>query len=255
MQRMSDDTISVVYESHYLSDFDIANIARNSFARQAREFSEQENKNLIQFLARGIQKQEWEDLIGLVTNGTEDREVARRVLTKVRNIPEHWVPFGHPQITLNVRAPVSIRVQCFKHKIGFLESEESRRYISTTPKLFIPDAFRERPSGNIKQGSGGTHEASHEWRARYTEEAQRAIKTYEEMIEAGVSPEQARFILPQGCMVHWTWTGSLYGYANFYIQRSHHTAQKEIQELAAQVDEIIRPLFPVAWPALVDGDY
>ena len=75
------------------------------------------------------------------------------------------------------------------------------------------------------------------------------------MIAAGICPEQARFILPQGCEVNWVWTGSLYAFANAYNQRSDSHAQKEVQELFKQVDEIIAPLYPVSWAALTRGEY
>ena len=142
----------------------------------------------------------------------------------------------------------------FKHKIGFVESEESRRYISTTPEVYIPDAFRSA-AASVKQGSGDSHHASSYWKHRYAYETNQAVDTYLAMIGAGVCPEQARFILPQGCEVNWVWTGSLYAYANFYNQRSNSHAQKEIQELAAEVDKIISPLYPVSWGALTRGEY
>ena len=62
-------------------------------------------------------------------------------------------------------------------------------------------------------------------------------------------------MLGQNMMVHYTVTGSLYAWANAYIQRSDPHAQKEIQELAVQWDEIIAPLYPVSWAALTRGDY
>ena len=31
----------------------------------------------------------------------------------------HWTPFAHTSITLRMTAPVPIRTQCFKHKVGF----------------------------------------------------------------------------------------------------------------------------------------
>ena len=57
------------------------------------------------------------------------------------------------------------------------------------------------------------------------------IKMYEEYIELGVAPEQARFILPQGCQVNWIWTGSLAAFARFYNLRTDSHAQVEIQRL------------------------
>jgi thymidylate synthase (FAD) len=51
--------------------------------------------------------------------------------------------------------------------------------------------------------------------------------------------------------VNWIWTGSLAAFARFYNQRVDPHAQKEIQDLAKEVGEIIEPLFPVSWNALV----
>ena len=142
----------------------------------------------------------------------------------------------------------------FKHKVGFVESEVSRRYISSTPELFIPDSIRKKAK-NKKQGSDGAHVESDLIKGKFVDSTNRSLNDYLEAIEAGVCPEQARFLLPQGAEVRWVWTGSLYAFANFYIQRSDPHAQQEIQELAKEVDKIIAPLFPVSWNALVRGDY
>lgn len=250
-----------IYENHYLTDRDVANYARQSFAKLADNFTEEQNNKLIQFLARGMQSGDWERLItemlgiNLATRDVEEAVVrAKEMAVYLRSIPEHWVPFGHPHITLRMTAPIPIRVQCFKHKIGFVESEESRRYISSKPKYFLPEVFRAK-ADNVKQGSGGAHPKSGYYLKEYDEMCQEAIDMYEHMIADGICPEQARFILPQGCEVNWVWTGSLYAFANFYNQRSDSHAQKEIQDLADQVDKIIAPLYPVSWSALTMGNY
>lgn len=166
----------------------------------------------------------------------------------------HWTPFAHTSIQLRMKAPVPIRTQCFKHKAGFTENEESRRYISSTPELFVPKVFRSKPEGSVKQGSGAAHSASEGWKAVYTDFGIEAINMYEQMIAEGICPEQARLILPQGCYVNWIWTGNLASFARFYNQRTDPHAQKEIQELAEMVGEIIQPLFPVSWAALTKKD-
>lgn len=245
--------MQALYLNHYLTDTDVANYARQSFAKLAENFTDEQNANLIKFLARGMATKDWDSLIDAIgiNNSLEERKA---LATYLRNIPEHWVPFGHPHITLRMNAPVPIRVQCFKHKVGFVESEESRRYISTTPTLYVPEEFR-ASAANVKQGSAGKHIQSDLWKEVYVETCGNAILNYNNMIIHGVCPEQARFILPQGCEVNWVWTGSLYAFANFYNQRSDSHAQKEIQELADQVNEIIAPLFPVSWSALTQGNY
>lgn len=248
--------MKATYENHYLTDRDVANYARQSFAKLAENFSDEQNAKLIQFLARGMQSGDWEALLkklgepyGLTQAQLKDMAVY------LRSIPEHWVPFGHPHVTLRMSAPIPIRVQCFKHKIGFVESEESRRYISTTPEFYVPEHFRSKPAGSVKQGSAGVHPENDVIKGAYIDHCRDGIRLYEQMLADGVCLEQARFVLPQGCEVNWVWTGSLYAFANFYNQRSDSHAQKEIQELAEQVDQIIAPLFPVSWAALTKGEY
>jgi thymidylate synthase (FAD) len=166
---------------------------------------------------------------------------------------DHWTPFAHTSIQLRMQAPVPIRTQSFKHKQGFVENEESRRYISSRPVLFVPKEFRKAPEGSIKQGSGEVHPDTAIITQIYIKKCEDLIDFYEAMIRNGVCPEQARFALPQGVEVNWIWTGNLYAFANFYNKRTDSHAQGEIQDLAKMVGEIVEPLFPVSWKALTNG--
>lgn len=206
-------------------DLFVANVARVSFAKESEEFTFRKDKP----------KGSDEGLIDYLADHN------------------HWTPFAHCIVSLRMKAPVPIRTQCFKHKQGFVENEESRRYIESEPELFIPEAFRLAPEGNKKQGSEGVHPSNDFWVGKYVGVCKEVITIYTEMIEDGVAPEQARLILPQGVYVNWIWTGSLAAFARFYNQRTDPHAQKEIQDLAEQVGKIIQPLFPVAWSHLT-GD-
>lgn len=201
------------------NDDSICNAARVSMAKTADMFTKEQNYKLIKYLADH----------------------------------KHTSPFYHTAITLRMSAPIPIRTQCFKHKVGLTENEESRRYISSTPELYIPEFFRSKPEGSIKQGSGEKHLMSNYFLSMYNDACHASIGLYESMIAEGVCPEQARFVLPQGCIVNWIWTGNLYSFANFYNKRTEEHAQKEIQELAHKVGEIIEPLFPVSWRCLTSN--
>lgn len=240
--------MKAVYVSHMGSDDSVVNAARVSFDKLAEMFSPSENHNLIRFLARGCSKRAWENLIASTLVATP--EEVEEILLRVKHMAEHWTPFAHTAITLRMQAPIPIRTQCFKHKQGLVENEESRRYISCTPEVYVPDVFRSKPQGSVKQGSGGVHPESDFWKKVYELNTQKMVDLYMEMIADGVCPEQARFVLPQGCEVNWMWTGNLYAFANFYNKRSDSHAQKEIQELAHAVADVIAPLFPVSWDAL-----
>lgn len=195
----------------------IVDAARVSFSKRASQFTQEQNERLIKYLARH----------------------------------NHEMPFAHTAIKVRVKAPISIRTQCFKHKVGFVENEVSRRYVTDKPEIFLP-TFRNAPTGNIKQGSGDIHDGNTEWQKVYQEYCKNAIDLYNKMIVHDIAPEQARFVLPQGVMTEWIWTGSLLAFARFYNLRSDSHAQKEIQELAKMIGDIIAPLFPVSWRALTD---
>lgn len=249
----------VEYINHYLTDKDVANFARQSFGKLAENFTEVQNNNLIKFLARGMASGDWEHLIRqmlLVGNNSVGiaTDEAKSLAVYLRKIPEHWVPFSHPHITLRMKAPVPIARQLFKHKVGFNESEESRRYVSHKPEYYVPDFFRSA-AANVKQGSGDKHKDSDYWKNVYQITCTGAIETYETMIREGICPEQARFVLPQGTEVNWVLTGSLYAFANLYNQRSDSHAQKEIQDVAHMIDDSISPLYPISWGALTKGVY
>ena len=165
---------------------------------------------------------------------------------------KHWTPFAHPQIMLHIKAPISIRTQLFKHKVGFVENEISRRYVTEEPEIYIPK-WRSKPTNGAKQGSEDfiTNEdtvAAAE--AMYFGVASDALKTYNWLLEAGVAPEQARFALPQGTYTEWYWTGSLAAYARVFKQRIDPHAQWEVREYASAIGQLIQPCFPVSWQEL-----
>lgn len=238
------------YVDHMGNDMSVVNAARVSFDKVADLFTPTANEALIRYLARGRSSKDYQQLVQTIADGVGSVEKAEEILTEISTTASHWTPFAHTAITLRMAAPVPIRTQCFKHKQGLVENEESRRYISSRPELFIPDEFRGKPDGSIKQGSGDTHPDSSKWLEIYKVRCEGAINEYERMIHDGICPEQARFILPQGVLVNWIWTGNLYSFANFYNKRSDTHSQYEIQVLADQVSRIIEPLFPVSWKAL-----
>lgn len=245
------------YIDHMGDDKRIVDVARISFGTLKRETTPEQDASLIRFLANGVTSKDKENILKVIAEGFKGSassfdfamECANQVYNDIKHQAVHWTPFAHTAISLRMKAPIPIRTQCFKHKQGLVENEESRRYISSEPEIFIPE-FREKPEGSIKQGSAGIHESNDHWKHEYKVQTSKAVALYMRMLEDGVAPEQARLVLPQGAMVNWVWTGNLLAFANFYNKRSDSHAQGEIQELAELVKAIIEPLFPVSWSAL-----
>lgn len=209
--------MKVTYVDHMGTDLSVVNAARVSFNKVSKGLDDRD-KGLISYLARN----------------------------------NHWTPFGHATITLHMKLPMFVQRQIDKHQVGFVVNEVSRRYVDDDPEFFVPEVWRKRAE-NVKQGSSDEavddgllldHQVAY-----FT---QTAKETYARLLSQGVAPEQARMVLPMSMYTESWKTGSLYAWANLYRLRIDSHAQKETQEVARQVGEIIEPLFPVSWAALTN---
>ena len=164
---------------------------------------------------------------------------------------KHMSPFGHCFASFHVKAPVFVARQLVKHK--FLRwNEVSRRYVDIEPEFYEPATYR-RKAEDKKQGSSDAMVPSSSTMRSEAKAALWAKKAYEQMLEDGVCPEQARMILPQSMMTEWWWSGSLDAFADMCLLRCASDTQQETQEVANKISERMHKLFPVAWLALCKG--
>lgn len=167
----------------------------------------------------------------------------------------HTSPFRHATLQFEVYAPLMVARQWWKYVVGSDHTmdawnESSRRYVTEEPTFYIPQAneWRSAPE-NSKQGS--CEPVSENLGAYFTEELLNYIEQGEELyrqaLASGICAEQARLFLPAyGMYVRYYWTTSLQSVAHFLNQRLGHDAQKEIQEYAKAVYELVKPRFPVS---------
>jgi thymidylate synthase (FAD) len=163
---------------------------------------------------------------------------------------EHTSPFFHPQIRFRIRMPIFVAREWYRHTVGFARNEVSRRYVDSAPSIWIPTEFRERDT-NLKQGSKSTPvEHNEEMVVLFRELAQISVDGYTKLMDSGVAPEVARAILPQAMYTEFIETASLAAYARLCKLRLDPHAQKEIQEYAGVVSNLLKERFPVSWAAL-----
>ena len=166
---------------------------------------------------------------------------------------EHTSPFRHNSFTLRCKAPVFIARQLGKHQTGLSWNEVSRRYVDKDFEFHVPDEWRSRPEGSLKQGSGAnsiTNIDHGDIEISYDKFVDSAVVLYEDMIKNNVAPEQARMILPQSMVVEWVWTGNLMSFAHLYNLRIKSNAQVECQEFAKELHKAIAHVMPISWTAL-----
>tara|TARA_R110002096_G_scaffold69608_1_gene167036 strand:- start:49 stop:669 length:621 start_codon:yes stop_codon:yes gene_type:complete len=157
----------------------------------------------------------------------------------------HISPFGHCFASFHVKAPVFVARQLVKHK--FLRwNEISRRYVDSEPEFYVPDEWRGR-SADKKQGSEGVVDVGDWGDTNWA-----CLIAYNDLLERGVAPEQARMVLPQSTMTEWYWSGSLDAFADMCNLRCKPDTQAETRLVADIIAGRMIHLFPVAWEALTD---
>lgn len=250
---MNIEQIKVEYIDHMGSDLKVVNCARASFDKTSSLGEDgklkQADANLINFLARGCTTQEWDVLINEVMEAGHCDEVAD-MLRQYKASAVHFAPFCHCSVTLRMTIPVFVARQLVKHQIGMTWSEVSRRYISDEPAFWFPQEWNTRPD-NVKQGSGEPFKNQNGADLYAKNAVDVALDAYKTLVRSGIAPEQARIVLPLNHMTTVIWTGTLLAWTRVCNQRLDPHAQSATREVAQQIQEVVQPLFPVSWDALV----
>jgi thymidylate synthase (FAD) len=212
--------LKVEYIDHMGSDLTVVNAARVSFKKQS-------------------------DWMPKVYNGEKNVLLEKdRKLIHYLARHKHTSPFGHCFASFRVRAPIFVRSQLVKHK--FLRiNEVSRRYVDDDPDFFEPRYWRGR-SADKKQGSEGQVDSN----ANVAYHNEKSLNMYNQLLDEGVAPEQARMVLPQSMMTEWYWSGSLDAWADMCRLRGMPDTQLESREVSAYISDKMYDLFPESWKAL-----
>ncbi len=217
--------IEVTYIDHMGSDLSVVNAARVSFGKNSKELG-----------WSGVEG----DRMTPILHDTDKR------LIKYLAKHKHMSPFGHAFASFHVKAPIFVARQLVKHK--FLRwNEISRRYVDDEPEFYEPDVWRGR-ADDKKQGSAGVVDV--ETLAYLSNSNDQALATYQELLNAGVCPEQARMVLPQSTMTEWYWSGSLDAFSDMCKLRCKEDTQLETRIVANTISEEMNYLFPISWESL-----
>jgi thymidylate synthase (FAD) len=214
--------IEVNYIDHMGSDLSVVNAARVSFGK----------------------KSEWMPRIHYGEDLVLKPKDAKLIKYLAKH--QHKSPFNHTFVTFHVKAPVFVARQLVKHEY-MPWNEISRRYVDEEPKFYTPDVWRGR-SADKKQGSEG--EVKSNFGIEYYHE--KAWQAYDQLLNEGVSPEQARMVLPQSMMTEWYWSGTLFSFSKMCGLRLKEDTQAETQIVASKIALTMAKIYPVSWDALME---
>jgi len=225
--------IKATLKDHMGSDLSVVNAARVSFGKE----SYAEEWEYYEYSSGGASG----DYIAVLSE--RDQKLIRYLAKH-----KHLSPFGHAFASFHVKAPIFVARQLVKHK--FLRwNEISRRYVDDEPEFYVPDVWRGR-SADKKQGSEGVVDSN----AGLLYYNNKSLGLYNQLLDEGVAPEQARMVLPQSTMTEWWWSGSLDAFASMCRLRCASDTQYESRIVADQISNVMGDLFPVSWSSLMNTE-
>ena len=248
----------VEYIDHMGTDLTVVNAARVSFDNESEELDDKDRK-LIKYLA---DHEHWSPFA--------HPQISLRVKAPIfvaRQLAKHQIGFAWNEVS---RRYVDTYTEMYLPK-SWRSKAKSIKQGSSDEEIDMGSAFSFIEGGKILTETGSpyhlnkTIESNLFWfaypnidREKAITPAEKAVENimftlqgmYENLIELGVCPEQARMVLPQATYTEWIWTGSLLAYSRMCKLRLDSHTQRETQEVAQMISDIIKPLFPVSWECL-----
>ena len=163
---------------------------------------------------------------------------------------KHWSPLDMINFSFEIETSRAIGRQLLRHA-SIRPQEHSQRYSDRV--LFEPIELRKEDVVNRQSSSEvfdpymvlNYEESSDSPASSYIKE--HLINTellYNKLIEAGVAKECARMILPECTTTTMTFNGTLRSWLSFLNVRCDHHSQKECQDIATLVGEILEKEMP-----------
>ena len=176
----------------------------------------------------------------------------------------HWSPFEHGFITMEIETSKAIGIQLLRHR-SFTFQEFSQRYQDVS-KVSDEGMFEgveiRRQATNNRQSSeevfdplvtfddGINVHSNVEASVMLESHLEQSQNLYETLIDAGVAREQARMVLPMATKTRIYMTGSVRSWIHFIKLRDDGHAQKEAQEIARAIKDILKVEMPIISKAL-----
>lgn len=190
-------------------DLNISKVARVSYSKDASNYTEEQNGKLIKYL---------------VEHG-------------------HSSPMRHSTLQFRIKCPIYVERQIHKHQVGVSVNSISGRYVDFSDSYYeiLVGQWRKQ-SKSSKQGSEGLLSTEDQVKAYYIQEEliTRCKGAYEDLLELGVSKEQARSVLPLALETEFIWTGSFLAFMHMCNLRLKPDTQKETRDIVEAMMYLVK---------------
>lgn len=192
-----------------------------------------------------------------ISTGPDEREKDEGRISGLINYLiqyRHGTPFEHAWITFRVSAELFTFYEWHRHRIQSF-NEESGRYTKLRPLFWQPGV--DRPLVNVGTSARprmapATDEQYQRGIERQLASYQESWDAYEELLDIGWAAEAARSVLPVGIQKSMYASVNLRGWLHFLSLRTNEEwsryqghPQYEIEQAAAEIEEILSEHFPI----------
>ena len=163
----------------------------------------------------------------------------------------HWSVFEQAFMTLEINTTRGIAAQILRHR-SFTYQEFSQRYADSNllGDIELPELRRQDSKNRQNSIDDLEPEMVDKFNRQMNTLFSSAFGLYNQMLEAGVAKECARFVLPLATPTRIYMTGSCRSWIHYINLRSAHGTQKEHMDIANGCKKIFVENFPSVSEAL-----
>ena len=164
----------------------------------------------------------------------------------------HWSVFEQATMTLEIHTTRAIAAQVLRHR-SFTFQEFSQRYADSSllgDNIPLPELRRQDDKNRQNSIDDLEPEMVEKFNRQMNTLFSSAFGLYNQMLQAGVAKECARFVLPLATPTKLYMTGSCRSWIHYINLRSAHGTQKEHMDIANTCKKIFIEQFPAVSEAL-----
>ena len=182
-------------------------------------------------------------------NNQDNKDFTNLLRYCIKN--EHWSVFEQAYMTLQIETTRGIAAQILRHR-SFTFQEFSQRYADSRQlgEIPIPQLRRQDIKNRQNSISDLPEELIIEFNKKIKKQFKQNKELYQDMLEAGIAKECARFVLPLATPTRIYMTGSCRSWIHYINLRTSNGTQKEHMDIAKECRNIFSKEYPVVSSAL-----
>ena len=164
----------------------------------------------------------------------------------------HWSVFEQSFMTLEIETTRGLAAQILRHR-SFTYQEFSQRYADSSllsEKIELPELRRQDTKNRQNSIDDINPFVKQEFEIKMRKHFDEAMKLYQEMLDASIAKECARFVLPLATPTRLYMSGSCRSWIHYITLRSANGTQKEHMDIAEACKKVFVEQFPTCAEAL-----